>query len=53
MVPQSTCLLGAESGLKIADGTTNLKIGAKRRGRAPNPRQIRCSSRLRGTVLRA
>ena len=33
-------------------GTSNLNKGAKNSGREPNPRQMRCSWVVRGTVLR-
>ena len=49
---QSVYLLGFDKGAKIAEGTTNLKIGANKIGRAPNPKHSKCSSLERGTVLR-
>ena len=52
MFNQSVSLLGFDNGLKIAEGTINLKIGASKIGRAPNPRHNKCSSLESGTVLK-
>ena len=52
MLSQSVSWLGWERGLKMDEGMVSLKMGARKTGRAPRPRQRRCSFCERGTVLR-
>ena len=41
-----------DRGTKIEAGTRILKMGPKKMGREPRPRQMRCSCWVRGTVRR-